>query len=248
MCSGYVWYVHHTGTDAAGTAGRDKQKPLATLAQAHTNASAGDLIYFLEGHTQVLAASQTFNKAGIILASEGTGTSRASFTRNADVVMFDITAAGVQMHNLWLPQSTIAISAANPNIRTAAASTLLEGCELDCGALDLAPGLQLNTGADRFEARDCTFVSTSTSLTAQPLAGIKVNQAVSDMRLVNVTIDGGTVGWSTPHGFNGAAAVTRLTGRNFKLIRNSDAIIATGGVGLITLGSASASARVEWTP
>src|SRR5689334_19357234 len=88
--SGQVWYVSSTtGVDGASPAGLDRVKPLATLAQAYTNAAAGDFIVCLSGHVETLTSAQTIGKADIKLVGEGTGSSRPRFTRNADINMFD---------------------------------------------------------------------------------------------------------------------------------------------------------------
>lgn len=250
LSSGYIWYLGNAsgGVDAASPVGRESQSPLATLAQAHTNAAAGDIIVVLPNHSEALVATQTFNKAGLILAFAGTGTARGRFTRAADTTLFDITAAGVIILNAWLPASTVLIAAANPKIKVSGASCLIEESQIDCGANDASPGIQLNTGADRFEINDTTIQSTSTSLTSRPLSAIKVNQAVSDMRAKNLVLDGGTVGWSRPHAFDGTAAITRMLIRNEKQLRGSDVILPTGNTGNLTPGVSSGSARVEWTP
>lgn len=249
LTSGYVWYLGNAsgGVDAASPVGRESQSPLATLAQAVTNAAAGDIIVVLEGHSEALVATQTFAKTGLILAFAGSGTSRGRFTRAADTTLFDVTAAGVIFLNAWLPESTTLIAAANPKIKVGAASCLIEESQIDCGANDASPGIQLNAGADRCEINDTTIQSTSTSLTARPLSAIKVNAAIADFRAKNLVLDGGTVGWSKPHAFDGTAAITRMLARNLKQLRGSDLILATTTTGNLTPGVSSGSARREWT-
>src|SRR5688572_8640882 len=80
--TGDVWYVDSaTGVDGASL-GKQRLAPLDTLAQAVTNASDGDAIVFLAGHTETLTAVQTISKK-LLLASEGAGIgSMAAFTRN----------------------------------------------------------------------------------------------------------------------------------------------------------------------
>ena len=56
-----------TGSDAASPAGKDRIKPLATLAQACTNAATGDIIVCLAGHAETLTSGQTFSTANILV-------------------------------------------------------------------------------------------------------------------------------------------------------------------------------------
>jgi hypothetical protein len=251
ITSGFVWYLNNsvTSLDAASPQGRESEYPLATLAQAHTNAAAGDFIVVGEGHSENLAATQTFNKTGIVLAFAGTGTSRGRFTRAADTTLFDITAAGVQIYNAWLPASTVAVAVANPKIKVGAASVYLaEDCLLEQGANDASPGIQLNAGANNFELNACTVKSTGTAVTARPRQALLVNAAISDLRLIDITIDGGTVGWSRPHALEYGAAVTRHTVRNPRFIGGSDYVFPTACPGFMTPAVGSGSRRGEWTP
>ncbi|MEY4931756.1 MAG: hypothetical protein RLZZ403_76, partial [Pseudomonadota bacterium] len=82
MMSGSVWYVDSaTGTDAAGSAGKDRSKPLATLATAVSNASDDDIIVFFDGHEETLTSAQTLGKR-LSLIGEGSdaGVPTVTFT------------------------------------------------------------------------------------------------------------------------------------------------------------------------
>src|SRR5687767_7336230 len=125
--SGNTWYVDSvTGSDAASPRGRDRARPLATLAQALTNAAAGDVIVFFSGHTQTLTAITTLSLAGLKLLGEGSGSSRPQFIRDANDELFDITAAGVRLENLYFPGSTT--TSALSKVRTAGANTKIVNC------------------------------------------------------------------------------------------------------------------------
>lgn len=242
--SGDVWYVQNTtGTDGASPAGKERIKPLKTLAQAHTNAAAGDTICFLSGHAETLTASQTFNKAGLKVVSEGASSATmARFTCNGAVVMFDVTAAGVWFGNLYFVASSTAPSPAR--VRIASAATLIRGCYFECGTSDTVPALQYATGAGTALIRSTSFVSTAATVTSQPHSAINVNAAMSDLTLDSVTIDGGLSGWSQPFGINVAAAVTRLTATNLDLYGDSDVTVATGSVYTFHIRNKSGSARL----
>lgn len=244
--SGDVWYVLSTsGSDAASPRGKERERPLATLAQAHTNAAAGDTIVLLSGHSETLTAAQTFNKAGLNVVGEGSGSTRPRFTRNGNVVMFDVTAAGVTFENIYFVAS--ASASALSRLRTAAVTTVIKNCYFECGASDTGPATEYITGAGQATISDTFYVSTATVVTAQPDSAIKVTNAVTDIVLNDVTIDGDDFGWSNPFAFNGAAAITRLRANNINLLNNSDMTLATGTVtSYITVNNSSGSARIVW--
>lgn len=245
--SGTVWYVYATtGVDGASPAGQDRVKPLATLAQAHTNASAGDTIVCLSGHTETLTAAQTFSKADIKVIGEGSGDNRPKFTRNGNVQMFDVTAAGVVFWNIYFPTSVTTTSALS-RLRTAAVQTIVRDCYFQCGARDTGPTYETITGASQAVLRDTTFIATGTSLTAQPHSAIKVTNALTDFDVDAVTLSGSTYGWSNQFAFNGAAAITRLRAINLDLLLDSDVTLATGTSGYVHPRNKSGSARVVWT-
>lgn len=243
--SGELWYVNFTtGTDAAAPAGKERIKPLKTLAQAHTNAAAGDTIVLLANHAEILTAAQTFNKAGIRLVSEGAANTSAAarFTCNGTVVMFDVTAAGVVLGGLYFPASTTAPTPAR--VRIASVGTVVRGCYFECGASDTVPSLQYVTGAGQALVKSTIFASVAVSPAAQPHSAVNVLNAMSDLTMDTVVFDGGASGWSQPFAFNGAAAVTRLTATTIDLLNDSDATLATGSIYTWHTRSKSGSARL----
>lgn len=241
--SGQRWHVRSSGgSDAVSPRGLDRIRPLATLAQAVTNAAAGDTIVFLENHQETLSAAQTLGKA-LYLVSEGSGSSRAQFIANGAVAMFDITVAGVRVENIYFPQST---SAPTARIRSAAAETQIIACDFDCGASDTASALKFVTGAGTARVENCQFLSTGTALTAQPAIGLEVANAMTGLDVVNCIFSGGTVGWSD-YALKGGAAITRLHAVDLSLLLDSDVIVATGSTYRIHVLNKSGSARLVLT-
>lgn len=245
--SGNIWYVlSTTGSDAASPRGKERIRPLATLAQAVTNAAAGDIIVCLSGHAETLTSQQAFSNADIHVIGEGAGSNRPKFTRNADIVMFNVTAAGVKFDNLYFPASTLA--SANSRVKFAGANDRMVGCYFECGTLDNGPSLETVTGASQVSVTGGTyFVSTSTSVASQPDSAIKVTNAITDLELDTVIMDGASSGWANPYAFNGAGAVTRLRATNVDLLGDSDMTFATGTSGHLYVRNRTGSARVVWT-
>lgn len=245
--SGSVWYVSSaSGVDAGSISGNDRIKPLATLAQAYTNASAGDTIVCLSGHAETLTAAQTFAKADLKLIGEGSGSNRPRFTRDGDVNMFDVTAAGFICVNIYFPASTSVSS--KSRLRTAAVCTQVRDCYFECGASDTGVAFETTTGASQITVRDTTFASVSLLTSAQPQSAFQVGAALTDLELENVTFSGGVSGWVGQYAFHAAAvAITRLRAVNIDLLGDSDiGFLTTGTTGFITIRNTSGSARVVW--
>lgn len=246
--SGVIWYVDSsTGSDAASPRGKERIRPLATLAQAHTNASTGDIIVCLAGHSESLSSAQTFNKNSIKVIGEGSGTNRPQFIRTGDVNMFDVTAAYVLFENIYFAASSLGSASTKSRLRTAGASTKVVNCWFDCGTMDGGPAFELISGTGYVTLTDSTFISTSTDVTAAPASAIKVTNAISDLVMDTVVMDGGDSGWSHPYAFNGAGAMDPIYAKNIDLLNDSDIIFATGTNGHLHIRNQSGSARVVWT-
>jgi hypothetical protein len=228
--SANVFFVGPGGTDAAAPAGYRREAPLATLAQAHTNAIAGDTIVLLSGHTEALGSAQTFNKANVTVVSEGTGASRARFTCNATINMFDVTAVGVQFLNLYFPASTAVPSS---RIRTAALGTIIEDCQFDSGASDTVFSVNYINGAGYAQIRGTTFTAVASGATG----GVTIDSGatMSGLQLEDVVFDGGSFGWGN-NALSNSGTLTGIKILNLSLLNNSDAFLGTSPTGYIVPG------------
>jgi hypothetical protein len=243
---GNVWYVSSlTGSDSTTPRGLDRTRPLATVGQAYTNAGAGDIIVCLAGHSETLTSAQVLAKAGTIIIGEGAGANMPVFTRNAaSDYLFDVTSAA-EFRNIRFAASLQTTSYFKVRC---GARTRFRGCRFECGAYDTANAIEFITGSNTSEISDTVFVSTATSVAAQPGYAININYAVQDLQLTRVTLDGGTTGWSNQYALNGAAAPVRLAADDIDLLNDSDILLPTGTTGRVTLRLKSGSARVCWTP
>lgn len=222
--SGVVWYVGPGGADAVSPQGRERAYPLATLAQAYTNASAGDAIVFLANHAETLGSAQTLGKDGLYIASEGSDSTRAQFTCSAGVAMFDVTASYITVENIYFKASTAAPTA---RVRITNAGNQVVGCRFDCGASDTAPGLLLsNSAAAHCRVVNTKFVSTATAAASRPTIGFEASAAVNNLEFDTVTFDGGTYGWSD-YALKGTAAITNFRALDVDFLNGADMILAT---------------------
>lgn len=245
--AGDVWYVHApTGTDAVTPAGKNREKPLATLAQAHTNAANGDVIVFLDGHTQTLTAAQTISKS-VTLVGEGqaSGKPTVKFTNNqAAGEMFNVTGTSVSLRNIWIEENLAATASAR--IIVAGVGFEMIGCYVECGANDQGTGVQID--ASRALFRNCTFISTATSTAGQPGSAAQVRTvSLTDITFEGCTFSDGTVGFSGVYALDASEPVARLRGENVSLLLGADAIMGVGTTGYFIVTNSTGGGRVDWS-
>lgn len=249
--SGEVWYLHGpSGTDAASPAGKERNKPLATLAQALTNAGNNDTIVCLSGHTETLTATATIAETGLSIVGEGTGSSRPKFTRNVNGVLFDVTGAAVTIDNIYFPGG--AASTTSGKVSVASVGSVVRNCYFEASVLDDGGQLEFTAGAGQCRVRGCTFISTAATVADQPSSALRVVSAMSDLWIGGpetaqaVVVDGGSSGWSATAALNVTAAVTRLRIQNVDLLNDSDINIVTATTGFVHVRNKTGSARVVW--
>lgn len=244
--SGAIWYVNSAGggADAASPAGRNREKPLLTTAQAVTNAADGDVICYLDGHSEVLGASQAVaKKLTFIAEGNASGQPTVTLKASADVALFSVTTSFVEFHNIKF----LASSVANTNARIAIASTdcLINGCYFECGSSD-ARGISLAASADRCRIRNTTLISTG-GISSQPGSAIIVLGALADLELDGLVLSAGTGGFSNYFALDASAgAVTRLRGIDVSLLLGADVKLHASSTGRLNVGLATGGSRVEW--
>lgn len=246
--TGSVWYVHHTGSDAASPRGKERIRPLATLAQAVTNAAAEDWIVLLAGHAETISGAIVLaGKHRLKIFSEGVGDSRARLTRGANVILLDITTSeDIELNGIVFPESTVASALAR--VRFAASGNLVESCRFEHGANDTGTGIQYVTGWAGAEHRNTIHISVAASPAAAPGSAINVLDTGAMFRMYKSTLDGGASGWSNPYAFLGSSAIGGFQATLIDQLNDSDGIMATGSSGFRIPRDASGSARWVWTP
>lgn len=253
--SGDVWFVNSaTGTDAASPAGKDKEKPLAGLAQAITNAAAGDVIVLADGHAQTLTSVITVSKQLFIVgAGSSGGQPTASFTVNStNVDAIVVSAANCDIRNIKFPESlqtnTGAVGAklAINNI----AGTRIVGCRFEMGAKDNFAGVLVGTSnslCNDTRLDGCTFISTATSAATRPSRGLSAPVIISDLEVVNCVFSDGTVGFANGAFDGSAGVITRFRGINNSLLLGADMKMNSASTGYLVGTTTTGAARVDWT-
>jgi len=230
-----VWYVNSaTGTDAASPAGQNREKPLATLSQALTNAQANDIIVLMDGHTEANSTFYLISTAGLKIVGAGSsgGAPTVKFTFGTGGGM-SLNALGVEVRNIKFAPRSGADATARFFLRT---QTAIRGCYFECSTNDTGPACVVLSAADYSEITGCTFVSTATSTSAQPESAIKATGGgTTGLVIRDTTISDGTVGFSNNYGLDlTVAAMTRL-----KLERVAFSLGASGKVHASSTGYAA---------
>ena len=245
--TGSVWYVNATtGTDAASPAGQNRSKPLATIGQAYTNASSGDVIVLMDGHAETLTAKLTVAKRLLIVGGgQSDGLPTATITLNAAADnMFVFSTAGSELRNVWIAEN--AQTNASARIRVTGDRFRMRNCYVPCGAHDTGNAVSLAAQSAEFDS--VTWKSTATSRAAQPLSALYVESAVTGLRIVDCTFNGGTVGFSAYHAIDGSdAIVTDLRIENITLLNGADALFTTSTTGYVAGVTSEESALISFS-
>lgn len=254
--NGNVWYVHFTnGTDAASPAGQNRQDPLKTLGQAHTNAANGDIIVLMDGHEETLTATVTISKAVVVVgAGSSGGYPTAKLTNNqAAGSAIAITAAGhVELRNIWFEEESQANTSVKISVSNASGSQVVSGCYVRCGQYDDDFALEISNTEYCF-IKNSTFLSVATSVATQPLAAIALSSSATVMHVVymdGVVVDGGTHGWSNYWAVDISQNTNNLPDHiivdNLSLLRGSDMRVDENAVGYINASTQTGGCRIDW--
>lgn len=223
IVSASVIYLN-SGSAAASdaNAGTEPELPLLTLAQAITNASAGSVISIASTHSQTISSAVNIAKAGLRLVGSGIGSARATFTPSSGATtVLNIQAGGVDtvIESIYF-KAAAATSGAGGRVVSVASGTEVLSCQFDCGAFDQEAVL-LNAGADNARIEASAF----TAVGSRPTRAIGLAGTNTNVKLVNVTVDGSTFGWA-----GNSVTVTNcvhLSVKNLTLAGNSDVLGAT---------------------
>jgi len=216
--SGRVWYVNNSGGSDSGSRGRSHE-PLATLAQAASNASAGDTIFVHTGSSSY--AGITLNKVGLTLWGQGT-----TFTLNS----LTIAAGSKPVLN-----STLTIAANNLTISSLDVSTAASTGITNTGAVS---GLTVKNGV-------AVTTTTGTAVSFSNVDSTAGGSPASGINFLSVSSNGGANGIFLS-GVNAASGTFSVlgsgsagTGGTIQNMTGADG--ATAGSGIYLSGSKNVS-------
>lgn len=250
--SGFAWFVNSVGgVDAASPAGRDRQKPLASLSQAITNAADNDIIVLEDGHTEVPASVINVTKR-VIIAGGGSaaGIPTVSFAINAAAsALFTLTVDNVELRNIRLKAAVQSnTGGVNGKVSVAAANCRITGCYIESNGNDQFVGGAVRLiGANTCRITNTTFISTATSVALRPTSGLLIASGAADLELYGVVFNDGTVGYSGSAFDGTAAAATRLRGENISMLNGADALLSFATTtGYMNVSTSTGGGKVSW--
>lgn len=151
-----------------GNLGTNPGQPLATLAQAVTNATAAnaDVVIVLPGHAETIAgaAGIALSKSGLYFVAIGTGRLRPTITwATSTAAQMTITGANVTLDNFVFILS--GVSAVVAAFSVTAADVAFLNCEFVISTGTNAPVLGILTAATaaRLRVENCLFIGPATS-------------------------------------------------------------------------------------
>jgi hypothetical protein len=185
------------------TQGVEIEEPLLTLRYAvETAAVAGDIIVVAAGHTETFSTDLVIDVAGIDIVGCGSGTGRPTMTKAAVTnAMFDVTAAGVSIRNLYCVETTPAEgNTSTPFIRDGARGVVVESCDFLQAESPSAINFIAGSGQPRIDG--CTFYNVRTTedssggahtVTDEPMFAIRfTHDDTICARITNCTFNGGS--------------------------------------------------------
>ena len=245
---GAVWWVNSvTGSDAASPAGQDRERPLATLAQAITNSAAGDIVVLQSGHTETLTGAQGILGRTVVGVGTTSGKPAAQLLINAAAAScLNLDAAGSHLRNIYFP-AAVQSDTGNGKVRIASvANCSVVGCYFESSGLDQMAAIQIDVSSTGARVQNCTFVSTATAIATRPTRGLYTGGAVTDLFVTGNVFDDGTVGYSTAALDFSAAANTRLVAYGNSLLRGADAKFHASQTGIFGVGTLTGGSGVSW--
>lgn len=246
---GNIWWVNSgTGSDAAGTAGQDRERPLATLSQAVTNSAAGDIIILQSGHTETLTAAVNIGIRTVVGVGTSNGKPAAQLKINAaSATLITMGGSGGQLRNIYFPAAVQSNNGANGKIwLPSVTNAYIRGCYFESSGLDQFAAVQVDVNCTGFRVENCTFVSTATAIATRPTKGLNLTGAVTDFSIIGCTFDDGTVGYSGAACDLSTAAITRMSAFGNSLLRGADVKFNASQTGHFGVSTLSGGSGVAW--
>lgn len=246
--AGDIWFVNSDGgTDATAPAGKEKLKPLETLEQALDNADDGDAIVIADSHAETLTAPLTIDKRVLIVGcGRSSGRPTAKFTANmSSDSLFFITAAGVEIRNIWFEENAQANDTSRIYIN--GRWFRMTGCYVESDGNDDAEAITLVAESDGFAMfENNTFVCTAEDVSDVPEAAIRVGTAYDRISFKGDVFDGGTTGFSLGFALTQAAATSQFMAEEISRLRGADFSLHADTLGHAMPTTSTGNSRLEW--
>lgn len=237
LMSGNIWYVHHDGTSSSGL---NREDPTNTLAQAITNAAAGDWIVLMPGHSEVIAVNTTLPARCRLVgsgSSNGEPTSELRFTGDGYFTL----PQQAQIH--WVKFPARSSSGANPRFIQSSSQARFVGCVFEMGASDTQPCISLRSTQTTIQS--CTFRSSSIGSQIAPVSALANQTASGPLWIQDCVFDGGEVGFSSPAINLTTVAVDDFSIFSTTLQNGADLSLHASSTGHLAV-TATGGSRISW--
>lgn len=247
--SGDVWWVDGNNSEASDSNdGRERNAPLATLAQAVTNAADQDIIVLMDGHTETITSTIGTNTTGLQIIGEGRSDGKPTVKLTFDMasgIGLSFSAQGVSVRNIWFPAQAQANASAKINFDSSSFAFQLLDCYFEADE-NSDGGVEVNiSDANAGLISGCTFISTATDAQNAPELALSFDNVTIFIR--DTVFDNGTVGWGNYYAMeNAPGSAATIYAQNISLLRGADILLDTDAVGHVHVGTATGAAKIDF--
>ena len=192
--TGFVNFVHEFPPDRQGVVRVYSSIADSTMI-ANCEASRGDVIMVMPGHTETLSATLDYNVAGLKVIGLGTGDNRPAITSTADTAI-KLTAAGTKFSNFIVRPGSASLS---KGIYAGAAGVEIDNCLMDAPtatnyfdqwiSADSADRLKVYDNEIQWTGADTAAVVSGIVVNDSPFASIERNRVYGDMPVGSIRLD-----------------------------------------------------------
>lgn len=222
-----VWVDSVTGSDS--NAGTNRKLPKATIFGASgaisvVTASNGQVMVCEKTHREAPSAAYTWSKAGLTLASLGSGTDRTQITSGVAGALITITGNFARIENIYFPAATAATT--DVILMSSGDRAEIRDCYFQLGANN-TDAVETSNATGLLTVRGGTFIMTGSG-TSQ--IGVHASGGAF-IDIEDTTFDGGSLGFT-----DAALSVAHANADNFRcrsvVLQNySEAKVTSGAKG-----------------
>lgn len=245
VTSGDVWFVDSENGDD-GNDGRSERAPLATIAQAQTNAVTYDVVVLAETHDETLTSAFSVTKSLTFLgAGKSNGLPSAKLRMNHASAGITFVSNMCSFRNVYFEEQAQANSGALVTLGSSHCG--LFDCYMVMGP-ESASATGVAISGNFSHMFRTTIVSVSTGEENPPDIGVSLNAQY--IRLVDCVVDAGELGFGDYYAIKdiggGGTACDGLRIENISLLRGADILLDAETKGFVHVGTATGGSKVDW--
>ena len=189
LTTGTVFFVD-SATGSNANDGITADEPFATLGYAYDQCTAdkGDIIILMPSHAETITSTVALDTANVSIIGLGNGSKRPKLTQvtTGSDNLFEVSAAGIYMENIWLYDASVAGTAPEVYIDIASGGDdfTMVGCRLEQRTI-VTEAVTIQAGANDVTFQGCEFLGTSIG----PDVAIKVEGAVKRLKVLDCSFN-----------------------------------------------------------